>query len=123
MFQPGAGNRFVTPPFSVTGLLFSQVWASPLDSRLARRLGRIEFAYATDGSLASRCSPPRLAATQLAIGQGVQFQVRLGTQCAELLALVDKECIGADNKRLGSQLDQGLRMPHNRRNTDHELRF
>src|SRR5262245_3663041 len=28
-------------------------------------------------------------------------------QCAELFALVDKKCIGADNKRLRSQLDQG----------------
>ena len=41
----------------------------------------------------------------------------------DLFAPVDKECIGADNKRLDSKSDQRLRMPHNRtwRNTAHEL--
>jgi len=33
------------------GFLFTQVWASPFDRRLASQRGRIEFAFATDGSV------------------------------------------------------------------------
>ena len=38
--------------------------ASPLASRLAATTGRIEFTFVSDRPFASRCSPPRLAATQ-----------------------------------------------------------
>ena len=46
------------------------VWASPLYRRLARRYGRIRVSHRTDGSFASCCSPPRLAATQLQSATG-----------------------------------------------------
>ena len=36
-------DRFRTLPLSFLGLLFSEVWASPLPSRLATCTGRIEF--------------------------------------------------------------------------------
>ena len=40
-------------------------WASPVPSRLATTVGRIEFTCVTDCSFTSGCSPPRLTATQL----------------------------------------------------------
>ena len=53
------------PILSVMGFPLARAWASPFDRRLASQHGRIEFAFATDDSIASRCSPPHLAVTQL----------------------------------------------------------
>ena len=61
----GSVDRFDTLPLSVDGFRITPVWASPLASRLASTTGRIEFTCVADWSFASRCSPPRLAATQL----------------------------------------------------------
>src|SRR5215470_3986595 len=45
--------RFITLPLSVSDFPLSQVWASPLGSRLAVDAGRIEFVI-----LRTDCSPP-----------------------------------------------------------------
>jgi len=58
-------DRFCTLPLSVTDFRIAPVRASPFPSRLAARQGRIEFTCVADWSFTSRCSPPRLAATQL----------------------------------------------------------
>jgi len=41
------------------------ILTSPLSSWLVAATGRIEFTFVPDRSFASRCSPPRLATTQL----------------------------------------------------------
>jgi hypothetical protein len=53
-------------------------WASPPYRRLAKVTGRIEFTSVADGSFASGCSPPRLAATQLPPATKGQTSFRRG---------------------------------------------
>jgi hypothetical protein len=53
-------------------------WASPSSCRLAKVTGRIEFTRVADGSFASGCSPPRLAATQLPPATKGQTSFRRG---------------------------------------------
>src|SRR5271156_3184355 len=53
-------------------------WASPLDCRLAKVTGRIEFTCVADESFASGCFPPRLAATQLPSATRSQTSSRQG---------------------------------------------
>src|SRR5262249_48336467 len=50
--HPAASHdRFSTYPLSAMGFRFAQVEASPFNRRLASQRGRIEFAFATDGSI------------------------------------------------------------------------
>ena len=65
-----SNDRFNTLPFSVVGFPISGVWASPGHCKLARHTCRIEFTFVADWLFAFRCSPPRLAATQLRSATG-----------------------------------------------------
>ena len=60
----------LTPTLSASGLLLAQVWASPLDRRLARRYGRIEFVILRMAPSPSVVPHPALRTAQLQSATG-----------------------------------------------------
>ena len=75
--------------------------ASPLAGRLAATTGRIEFTCVSDRRFASRCSPPRLSATQ--------FRPATGSNSSNLPTRTCTLLIRYTYKRTGNASPQALR--------------